>query len=53
LDFGFVFAQLQGAVAMLLRSSLAKTQNSSLPNGYGISSNAPADQLVAQGLWDS
>jgi hypothetical protein len=41
--FGFVFAQLQGATALLLRSSLAKIQNSSLPNGYGISSNALAD----------
>jgi hypothetical protein len=32
LGFGFVFAQLQGASAMLLRSSLARTQNPSLPN---------------------
>jgi hypothetical protein len=30
LAFGFVFAQSQGTAAMLLRSSLAKSQNSSL-----------------------
>jgi hypothetical protein len=40
LGFGFVFAQLQAAAGMLLRSSLAKAQNSSLPNGHSISSNA-------------
>jgi hypothetical protein len=40
LGFGIVFAQSQATLGMLLRSSLAKTQNSSLPNGYIISLNA-------------
>jgi hypothetical protein len=40
LCFGFVFAQLQVATNLLLRSNIAKTQNSTLPNGYSIFSNA-------------
>jgi hypothetical protein len=40
LGFGFVFAQSRAALSMLLRSSLAKTQKSSLPHGYNIYSNA-------------
>jgi hypothetical protein len=45
LGFGFIFAQSQAATGLLLRSSLAKharmaPKNSSLPNGYSISSNA-------------
>ena len=49
LGFGFVFAQSQAAVGMLLRSSLAKPQNSSLPNGYSISSNVLDDIAQAPG----
>jgi hypothetical protein len=40
LGFGFVFALSQAAAGMLLRSASPKHQNSSLPNGYSISSNA-------------
>jgi hypothetical protein len=40
LGFGFVFAQSQAAAGMLLRSASPKRQNSSLPNGYNISSKA-------------
>jgi hypothetical protein len=43
LGFGFVFALLQATAGMFLHSSLAKTQNSSLPHGYSFSSNAPGD----------
>jgi hypothetical protein len=42
LGFGFVFAQSEAATDILLRSSLAKTQNSALPHGYSFSSNALA-----------
>jgi subtilase family serine protease len=40
LGFGFVFAQLQAAAGMRLRSASPKHQNSSLPHGYSIYSNA-------------
>jgi hypothetical protein len=40
LGFGFVFAQSQAVVGMLLRSASPKRQNLSLPNGYTFSSNA-------------
>jgi hypothetical protein len=46
LGFGFVFAQSQAAAGMLLRSASPKRQNSSLPNGYGFSSNALAPIFV-------
>src|SRR5580698_7503511 len=42
LGFGFVFALSQAAAGMLLRSASPKHQNSSLPNGYSIFSNALA-----------
>jgi hypothetical protein len=45
LGFGFVFAQSQAAAGMLLRSSLAKTQNSSLPHGYSFFSNALENKI--------
>jgi signal transduction histidine kinase len=41
LDFGFVSAQLQGCLSLLLRRSLAKTPKILVPNGYSISPNAP------------
>jgi hypothetical protein len=48
LGFGFVFAQSQAAAGMLLRSASPKRQNSSLPNGYSISSNALARLRACQ-----
>ena len=41
LAFGFVLAQSQPAVGMLLRQSLAKSQKSSLRAGYSFSDDAP------------
>ena len=40
LGFGFVFAQLQATLAMLLRSASPKGQYLPLPNVYSFSSNA-------------
>jgi hypothetical protein len=40
--FGFVSAQSQGFLNLLLRRSLAKTQKILAPNGYSIFSNALA-----------
>ncbi len=41
LGFGFVSAQLQGLLDLLLRRSLAKTPKILALNGYRIFSNAP------------
>ena len=57
LGFGFVFAQSQAAVGMLLRSASPKTPkvladgHHSLPNGYSIFSNALACGLEGGDFW--